>query len=87
MQAQTEVLSSDLTLTTGLLDRLGTECRERLAAVKAETHIERLRVLNALLFGPREQSNRCVAQAVSPACTHIAVWLVAWEQSRAHSFA
>eukprot|EP00891_Asterochloris_glomerata_P003790 jgi/Astpho2/3790/Aster-x1171 len=55
--AQTEVLSSDLTLTTGLLDRLGTECRERLAAVKAETHIERLRVLNALLFGPREQSN------------------------------
>ena len=73
MQAQTELLSSELTLVTGLLDRLGAECRERLAAAKAETHIERLQVLNGLLFGPREQSERCAAQAVLPACTHIAV--------------
>ena len=73
MQAQTELLSSDLALVTGLLDLLGTQCRERLAAAKAETDVERLQVLNGLLFGPREQPDRCVAWALLPACTHICV--------------
>ena len=73
VQAQTELLSSDLTLVTGLLDSLGMECRERLAAVKAETNMQRLQVLNGLLFGPREQPERWVVQAVLPVCPHFAV--------------
>ena len=65
VQAETELLSSDAMVVTRLLDCLGTNCRERLAAANAETDIERLQVLNGLLFGPREQPERCVAHAAS----------------------
>lgn len=69
MQAQAHYPLVDVFAISSYLDDLAAECRARIAASGAHTDLERLAVLNQLMFSP-PAGGRCVIAAALPAmCT------------------
>lgn len=64
MQAQAHYPLVDVFAVSSYLDDLATECRARIATSGAHTDLERLAVLNQLMFSP-PAGGRCVSYVIA----------------------